>query len=1088
MKKVRIKKLPTAQSGLEVKMGTSGRGMIAGLGLNSNTMPWPVMAGQMAQPDIEVNKTLKPVAREGANLEAEKGETAFTDMVGDGIPQMYKIAGKRHYEGGTPLNLPEDSFIFSRDKKMKIGGPILESFGKPKDTKDKFTPAELSAKYDINEYRKMLADPDTDKLQRDTAELMIANYNLKLAKLGLVQESKKGFPDGIPAISMPYIEVMQVDPTQFMMQNPQGQGPQGMSDQPAADNVAKYGMTIAQKGKTVKGPSLNELYKNRDNMHNLIGLALDRGADKAEYAGYADLYNRLDVQIKAKEAKGEKRDDASYYKEKYKGKTNPSPGGWYDAEGERMDIKDPEKGFFHKTAEYMLPSGKSDLRNIDYSKIPTGSYDRKEVPTVNYQRMQKNVEMMNPFDERQQGVLPYLGNLASYPVRGANAAFTGEWENPDNFAVSAALDPLTYLGVNEAKWLGKGLAKVPEYTAKAAGAAADLAKKYGPEVYKVIEKYGLPAVKKLLKSDVTAALLRSAAIKGVQEYATDLDEEPQTAAYIPQGIVQPQAVAPQVPSNKRTIQAPAPVQVQTAPATQLTPEQEYEEYMKANAPKKNFGGTIEKFDGGGSYTISKNNRWITYEDGSVFDRKDNGFIKSANPNWGKSAAPATTKTSAKAPSKTNPMMGTYTPSVMEALKKKEAEGYEIFAPKIKPGEKGHTGKERDVLQHQQKKVHNVYGDVEWSPEQQEDFKTRHGWVYEQKPDFNPTDETVVGTWPKGTKRNGKDVSGQPMTKGQQDTQWFQQEAEKAVPGYFNQGVSGTEFDALMGEHTFSVPGWKKKAAPAPGPAKIDEEEERIKQAVLGPEYKTPGPDWWLQDKVKMAGAFGDLMRIKKYPPWEATPATAYGERTFYDPTRELAANAEMVNQGIQGASTFSGPQGFAATAAALNAQGSATDANTMARYNNMNVEASNQLSDMNADIFNRAAQNRATQATRLFDKQTIANQQFDNSKNMARQNLRQGFIDAITNRANTFNLNTLNPQFAVGPGTGGMVYNIPGSNRGTDSASLAANAKAQQKSAKEFMDSLHGQGYTEKEMELLFNQAFPKAQSRENQQSPQGYT
>ena len=41
---------------------------------------------------------------------------------------------------------------------------------------------------------------------------------------------------------------------------------------------------------------------------------------------------------------------------------------------------------------------------------------------------------------------------------------------------------------------------------------------------------------------------------------------------------------------------------------------------------------------------------------------------------------------------------------------------------------------------------------------------------------------------------------------------------------------------------------------------------------------------------------------------------------------------------------------------------------------------------------------------------------------MARQNLRQSYIDAVTNRANTFNLNQMNPQFAVDPNTGGKMY------------------------------------------------------------------
>lgn len=262
MRKVRITALPTAQSGLEVKMKS-------GLGFNSNVMPWPIMAGEFSEPEVEVNKTLLPVAREGANLEAELGEYAFTDKTGDGIPQLYRIGGKRHYDGGTPLNLPDDSFIYSRDNSMKIGGDILNSFGKNKGSKKKFTPAELASQYQVNDFRKVLADKDTDKTQRETAEKMIANYNLKLAKLGLVQESTKGFPDGIPKVSMPYLEMMGMDPSQFFGQQGQGEqeGPQedqqeGQEEQPSADNTARYGgnfLPKAQNGGGWGGYLLNAL-------------------------------------------------------------------------------------------------------------------------------------------------------------------------------------------------------------------------------------------------------------------------------------------------------------------------------------------------------------------------------------------------------------------------------------------------------------------------------------------------------------------------------------------------------------------------------------------------------------------------------------------------------------------------------------------------------------------------------------------------------------------------------------------------------------------------------------------------------------
>ncbi len=103
-RKVIINRLPQADSGLSVKMNN----LRAGLGFNANKMPWSVMAGQMSEPDVSVKKQLGPVPREFANLEAEKGETAMIPNK-DGIPSTYTIGGKRHSQGGTPLNLPKDS-------------------------------------------------------------------------------------------------------------------------------------------------------------------------------------------------------------------------------------------------------------------------------------------------------------------------------------------------------------------------------------------------------------------------------------------------------------------------------------------------------------------------------------------------------------------------------------------------------------------------------------------------------------------------------------------------------------------------------------------------------------------------------------------------------------------------------------------------------------------------------------------------------------------------------------------------------------------------------------------------------------------
>lgn len=167
-------------------------------------------------PDIKLKGTLQPTDIENANLEAEKDETVITNLQGEGIPEFYKIGGKPHSQGGTPLNLPANSFFFSQNHKMKLKDPeTLKLFGKTP-RKGGYTPAELSKKYDINKYREVLTNPTATKLEIDTAERMIKNYNLKLGALALAQESIKGFDKGIPAVAMGYMEENGINPEELV--------------------------------------------------------------------------------------------------------------------------------------------------------------------------------------------------------------------------------------------------------------------------------------------------------------------------------------------------------------------------------------------------------------------------------------------------------------------------------------------------------------------------------------------------------------------------------------------------------------------------------------------------------------------------------------------------------------------------------------------------------------------------------------------------------------------------------------------------------------------------------------------------------
>jgi hypothetical protein len=261
--KVRIKKVPKARTGYQV------RGALA------NDVP--AMGGAdydsyIGIPDPKFNRTLKKVPREQANLEAEGNETVMMNT--GNIPAFYTIKGPRHAQGGVPLNLPDDSFIYSDFREMKLKDPeLLAKFGKSIKGGKTYTPAELSKQYDINKYRQILQDPNSDAIDKKTAETMIRNYNMKLGALALAQEAKKGFPQGIPAVAKPFMEANGLSEEDFVppqeeeeaatepgleaqgeeMMAEEGQAPQTMPDgspiaMPQGEPMPEQGMPPMQYG------------------------------------------------------------------------------------------------------------------------------------------------------------------------------------------------------------------------------------------------------------------------------------------------------------------------------------------------------------------------------------------------------------------------------------------------------------------------------------------------------------------------------------------------------------------------------------------------------------------------------------------------------------------------------------------------------------------------------------------------------------------------------------------------------------------------------------------------------------------------
>jgi len=677
-----------------------------------------INSNKLSSPGIKVRSTIEPVPEEESNLEAEKGEVVVGDINNDTLPEFYKVGGDRHYDGGTPLSLPENTFIFSRDKDMRIKEEIIQKeFGKAYKKKG-YTPAELAIKYDINKYRKLLQDPDSDEILKRTAESMIANYNLKLGKLALVQESMKGFPQGIPQIAIPYLTVNNIDPASFI-------APAGPAEGPSQTQGARHGAEVMKK-----------LKKNK----------------------YLPVY---------------------------------------------------EHGSEVSTVK----------RRIKISSLP----------------------------RYQEG---------------------SETKKPGETTPTASLSGLT------------------------------------PS-----ERY-----KKLYGTDITedtskAALLLEAKSKDKDSGVT-LNKKTGKYEFFP--------------GSKRSLSLQDKILI-----TQVA------SYNKEN----NLGSGELKI---GTQHIDKGSGFVGFITPDVIEYQ---YWKSNRKNLNK------------------PL------SEFEGLPKEDKEKNRVNYLKYM----GYTPEEVKDL-----------GDKISSPDQ----------LY--------TEEFVGKPGKEGAKSLTRRVE-----------EGFGEEEFRPVLGKNYFGLEHADFYIQPEEKETTKPAVTKETGP------VAERKPFVIPDVKGQVPK--GADWWLQDVVKTFGSAADLGRIKKYTPWGAPIEPFLPEPTFYDPTRELAANAEQMQIGTQGAAMFAGPQTYSARFSRIQGEGARNAADILAKYNNMNVTAANQFALTRAEILNRAEGANKQLSQDLYDKTTIANQQFDNAKAKAREQLRSSFIDAITNRANAQVLNELYPQYNIAPLTGGMM-------------------------------------------------------------------
>jgi hypothetical protein len=701
-----IKSAPKARTGYQVQ-GSLANDIPAMGGADYNAY--------IGAPRPEVSKTLTAVPRSAANLEAEGGETVVGNLDGSKMPSFKTIKGPRHSNGGVPLLLPEDSFIFSDTKSMKISDPrLLNMFG-VKPQKGGYTPAELSKKYDINNYRKILQDPNSDKIARTTAEIMIKNYVMKLGALALAQESKKAFPQGIPLIARPYMEAM------------------GLQDE---DLIPELAMQEEQQMPMQEAEEVEEEFPQT------------------------------------------------------------MPDGQPIAQPQPTPQQMPDPGM-QPMAQYGMSMGGYDMPFYD---LPEAEYG-----------MPMGTGMSQNYMGRRKRMYAGGGDLPKA-------------ENGDETVGGIKARPVDDFSQGEG-WQ-KGKTEQSGFEAQYRRKQGEQVRYYNGRTMGTEESVAQGVCAKINKSgNVQQAILESfpAYLKGKREGMPG-----------------------------------------------------YEEAMSAAVARL-----------------------------------------AANP--------------------------LYADCIKTANQKFEEAEYRT-------------------------------GDTPPPPDENCPCRDKDGNV-------------IPGKFAK------RDKDG------------------KCLPCL-------EECTCTKSDKSTYVVGRDKD-----GNCEKCEEDITLDTPDTDPPVREP--EWWLQDTVNAAGAFGDLMGVRKRMPWEARVDLEEPRPTFLDPTRELAAQSEQANIAAQASAQFAGPQALGSRLSAIQGKGAAAAADTLSRINNQNVGIANQFEGQQVGIRNQEQMLNQQMANRVYDKNVIADQQFQNAKRAGRANMAQAYNTAVTNKWKTDALNQMYPDYQVSAGPGGRLYADP---------------------------------------------------------------
>ena len=231
---------------------------------------------------------------------------------------------------------------------------------------------------------------------------------------------------------------------------------------------------------------------------------------------------------------------------------------------------------------------------------------------------------------------------------------------------------------------------------------------------------------------------------------------------------------------------------------------------------------------------------------------------------------------------------------------------------------------------------------------------------------------------------------------------------------FKKGT-GTGYDGKMGTWTSSRRPFT--FADEKIPEKTEDTPRDDLTQVIPEEYTPPKAEWWKQDQNNLT-ALG-LLDDNLYLPFQPDVQRTTLSPTFDDWRGAVNANNASAGTIANALGAVGGPQAVANSN--IQGQNLAANAAAIGKTNSANVGIANQFASMQGQMDAQFNQLDANRNVKQYDDTQKVLQASDNFKNWRTGENAKLQNAALTNRANTFNLNTTYDNYAVDPRTGGMI-------------------------------------------------------------------